>query len=129
MMYKYIRFILITIFLLTTQSSYAKPPIFVDNPEDAFALSEDINIDVLLVFTASWCPSCVVMKNDINANLEIVEDTIVCYVDHDKRMDMVKEYKVRILPTYFLYRKRIERKKEVGYKNISKFRDWIKNAK
>lgn len=128
-MYKYVRLILIAILLCMGTSSYAKPPIFVDSPEDAFALSEDINIDVLLVFTASWCPSCVVMKNDIDSNLDVVENTIVCYVDHDKRSDMVKEYKVKILPTYFLYRKKLERKRESGYKNISKFKEWIKSDK
>lgn len=128
-MYKYLKIILIAILVYVGGTAYSKPPIFIDSPEDAFALSEDINVDVLLVFTASWCPSCLVMKNDINTNLDIVENTIVCYIDHDKRPDMVKEYKVRILPTYFLYKKKLERKREVGYKNISKFKEWIRNDK
>lgn len=118
-----------TIFLLLFYSSqvYSKPPAFTDTPEDAFALSEGIESDVLLIFTASWCQSCVVMKNDLHNNLDIIEDMIVCYVDHDNRKDMISEYGVRVLPTYFVYRNKKELKRATGYKGLSKFKEWLNN--
>jgi thioredoxin 1 len=118
-----------TIFLLLFYSSqvYSKPPAFTDTPEDAFALSEGLDLDVLLIFTASWCQSCVVMKNDLNNNLSVIDDMIVCYVDHDNRKDMVSEYGVRVLPTYFVYRNKKELKRATGYKGLSKFKEWLNN--
>jgi thioredoxin 1 len=127
-MFKKLLLITVTIALMFGGSqAYCKPPAFVDTPEDAFALSEGLDLDVLLIFTASWCQSCVVMKNDLNNNLSVIDDMIVCYVDHDNRQDMVKEYQVRVLPTYFVYRKKKELKKAIGYKGLSKFKTWLNN--
>lgn len=113
--------------LFCSSQAYSKPPAFTDTPEDAFALSEGIGVDVLLIFTASWCQSCVVMKNDLHNNLDLIEDMIVCYVDHDDRNDMVREYEVRVLPTYFVYRNKKELKRAAGYKGLSKFKEWLNN--
>lgn len=113
--------------LLCSSIGYSKPPIFISAPEDAFALSEDLDIDVLLIFTASWCQACVTMKNDLHNNLSVLDDTIVCYVDHDAKIEMVREYKVKTLPSYFLYRKKIEKRRGFGYQNLSKFKKWLEN--
>jgi hypothetical protein len=40
---------------------------------------------------------------------------------------MVKEYRVRIIPDYILYRDSIEIKRKVGYKNKEKFQEWLLN--
>lgn len=118
-----------TIFLLLFYSSqvYSNPTVFTDTPEDAFILSEVIGTDVLLIFTASWCRSCVVMKNDLHNNLDIIEDMIICYVDHEHRTDMVKEYDIKVLPTYFIYRNKKEIKRATGYKGLNKFKEWLSN--
>jgi thiol-disulfide isomerase/thioredoxin len=113
--------------LLVSSQAYSKPPIFVDKAEDAFALSEDIKVDVLLVYTATWCGSCIVMKNDLHNNLDLIENTIVCYVDYDDNLNMAKQYGVKTLPTYFLYVDKKEKKRGVGYRGIKKFKEWLKN--
>lgn len=117
----------ILLLILSSSQAYSKPPAFTNTPEDAFVLSEGIGSDVLLIFTASWCRSCVVMKNDLHNNLDIIEDMIICYVDHDDRTDMVKEYNVKVLPTYFIYRNKKEIKRAIGYRGLNKFKEWLSN--
>ena len=94
---------------------------------DAFALAADTKKDLLIIFGANWCVYCNILKNDIKTNLNIVEDKIVCFVDFDQNKDMVKEYRVRTIPDYMLYRDSIEIKRKVGYKNKEKFQEWLLN--
>jgi thioredoxin-related protein len=103
----------------------AKPPVFTKTPEDAIILSKELDLDVLLVFTASWCQSCQIMKKDIHNDLNLIENTIVCYIDFDSNKDLAKEFKVRILPDSMIYRNNIEIKRKVGYKNKEEFKQWI----
>jgi thioredoxin-related protein len=110
-----------------SQGLFAAPAIFVDSPADAFALAEDTKKDLLIIFGANWCVYCNILKNDIKTNLNIVEDKIVCFVDFDQNKDMVKEYRVRTIPDYMLYRDSIEIKRKVGYKNKEKFQEWLLN--
>lgn len=127
MLEKNILYIIVCIILSCCTSGYGELPIFANSPEDAVVLAESSSLDVLLIFTAPWCPSCVTMKNDLHNNLHIIANKIVCYVDYDKSPDMVKEYKVKIIPSYFLYNHRIEKKRGSGYRNITKFQKWLEN--
>jgi len=120
-------FLLILFIINNSQGLFAAPAIFVDSPEDAFALAEDTKKDLLIIFGSDYCVYCNILKNDINTNLNIVEDKIVCFVDFDQNKDMVKEYRVRIIPDYILYRDSIEIKRKVGYKNKEKFQEWLLN--
>lgn len=106
----------------------AAPPIFLNNPNDAFALSEDLKIDVFLLFTADWCPSCNVLKNDIHSNLDSFENIIFCYVDYDKYKEMATQYQVKILPDYRIYKDKIEIKRKIGYNNKTELLQWIKQT-
>jgi thiol-disulfide isomerase/thioredoxin len=110
---------------ISSQITLAAPPVFVKNPEEAFMLSEEINADVFLIFTAEWCPSCKVMKNDIYNNLDQFQNSIICYIDYDKYKDMAKQYDVKILPDYRIYRNKVEIKKKIGYKSKNELFDWI----
>jgi thioredoxin 1 len=120
-------FLLILSIINNSQGLFAAPAIFVDSPVDAFALAADTKKDLLIIFGASWCVYCNILKNDINTNLNMVEDKIVCFVDFDQNKDMVKEYRVRTIPDYMLYRDSIEIKRKVGYKNKEKFQEWLLN--
>lgn len=122
-----IRYILALILTLNCCILYAKPPVYVRNLLDAIALSEEINADVLVMFTASWCGACQVMKHDINTDTSgLLDDHIICYVNHDTEVDLVKEYRVKFLPDYFLLRKRKEIKRKTGYKNWKEFKQWLR---
>jgi|688.fasta_scaffold04147_9 thioredoxin 1 len=120
-------FLLILSMINNSQGLFAAPAIFVDSPADAFALAADTKKDLLIIFGANWCVYCNILKNDIKTNLNIVEDKIVCFVDFDQNKDMVKEYRVRTIPDYMLYRDSIEIKRKVGYKNKEKFQEWLLN--
>jgi thioredoxin 1 len=120
-------FLLVLSMINNSQGLFAAPAIFVDSPADAFALAADTKKDLLIIFGANWCIYCNILKNDINTNLNMVEDKIVCFVDFDQNKDMVKEYRVRTIPDYMLYRDSIEIKRKVGYKNKEKFQEWLLN--
>lgn len=105
------------------------PPIYVSNMLDAIALSDDIGVDVLVIFTAGWCGACQVMKTDIvNDGSNTLANHIICYVDYDDNTSLVKEYRVKKIPDYFILRKRKEIKRRVGYKNFTDFKKWIENG-
>lgn len=104
------------------------PPIYVSNMLDAIALSDDIDHDVLLIFSASWCGACQDMKKDIiNDKSGILNNHIICYIEYDENQALIKEYKVRKIPDYLIIRKRKEIKRKVGYKGFIEFSKWIKN--
>ncbi len=67
------------------------------------------------------------MKQDISKTPKVVDDKIVCYVDYDTNTDLVKEYKVKLIPDYFILKKRIEMKRKVGYTNLGNFIMWLKD--
>lgn len=107
----------------------AEPAILVDTILDGVALSENLKKDVLVIFTADWCPACKKMKKDIVDDLSMVDDKIICYVNVDQDKDLVKEYKVRSLPDYFILRNNTEMGRMVGYKDRATFIKWLNNVK
>lgn len=124
-MKKYILIILISAILSMYNSVIADAPVFVYNLLDAIVESKDSRKNVLVIFTANWCPSCLAMKKDIEENTILLDNLIVCYVDYDKNQDLVKEYRVRIIPDYFIMRENIEIKRKTGYDGIKKLTSWI----
>ena len=118
-------FLFILSIINNSQGLFAAPAIFVDSLEDAFSLAEDKKKDLLIIFGADWCVYCNILKNDINTNLNMVEDKIICFVDFDQNKDIVKKYRIKTIPDYMLYRDNIEIKRKVGYKNKEKFQEWL----
>ncbi len=56
--------------------------------------------DVIIFFTASWCPTCNALTRDINNNLDkIPADVSILKVDYDTSTAMKKKYNVRIQHT------------------------------
>ncbi len=102
-------------------------PVYVNNLLDALAEAESSNKDILLVFTAGWCPVCQIMKKEILENPSVVEDKIVCYIEYDLNRDLVNEYQVKIIPDYLIMRDRIEIKRKTKYSNLQNFKKWIEN--
>lgn len=111
--------------LLLCSTVYANQPIFVDTPEDAFALAEENKQDVLLVFTADWCKYCKVLHKHIQDDPKMVSKLIVCFVNYDDRSDLVKEFKVKVIPDSFLYRDKIEIKRKTGFKTKADYIEWL----
>ena len=99
----------------------AEPPVYMSSLVDSVALSETSHKEILVVFTADWCKYCSIMKQDISKTPKVVEDKIVCYVDYDTNTDLVKEYKVKLIPDYFILKNRMEIRRKVGYTNLGNF--------
>ena len=56
--------------------------------------------NVLLFFTASWCPTCRALKKDIEKNMDIIpDDMLIVELDYDKETQMKKLYWVTIQHT------------------------------
>jgi thioredoxin-related protein len=106
-----------------------EPPVFVHDMLDALALSESSNKQILVVFTADWCKQCQIMKKDISDSPDMVEDTIVCYLDLDTNKELAKEYQVKFIPDYCILRKRIQIRRTRGYTTREKFIKWFQNDK
>lgn len=126
-MKKYIIPILIAICL--NSLCFADPSIFVSNYNDAQLLSQKINRPILLIFRADWCNHCDEMKEDLSLNLSVLDNTIVCYIDYDKNKQLIKNYKIKSVPTIVVLKDNKEISRKVGYKNIIDLTQWLENVK
>ncbi len=62
------------------------------SPEKLANITTDKTI---LFFKASWCPTCRVLDQDIQENLDkIPDDVTILAADYDKEKELKKEYKV-----------------------------------
>lgn len=113
-------------FITTITNSGFCDSVYIENSlEDAVLLSQDTGQPVLVVFSADWCKYCNIMKKDIEQNLSDFDSYIICYIDNEKREDLVKEYRVKTIPDYFILKNNIEIKRKVGYKNYSNLTEWL----
>jgi len=69
-----------------------------------------INIDIhVLAFTAKWCPAC---KRDKPQIEEMRRRNVkVTVIDADEQPQLLKEYRVKSLPTYIVYQDDVEIKR------------------
>jgi hypothetical protein len=67
------------------------------------------------------------MEKDIIETPSIVNDKIVCYINMDNNPELVKEYRVKTIPDYFILRNKIELTRKVGYSNKNDLVKWLKN--
>lgn len=115
--------------LFSNSQNFAAPPVYMNDLNDALALSESSKTDLLVIFSADWCYHCKRLKEDIQKQESVLDDYIVCFVDKDKNPELVKEYRVRSIPDYMLLRNKVEIKRKAGYDNISKLERWLNRAK
>jgi hypothetical protein len=111
--------------ILFSTNLIAEDAVFIDSLEDAVSFAEDQDKELLVVFSADWCKNCIVMKKDIKSNLNWMENKVICYVDIDTRTDLREQYKVRLIPDYFILKNKIESKRRIGYDRKS-FLEWLK---
>lgn len=86
--------------------------------------------EALTVFTAKWCPNCLVFKQDLDENPELWKDYKVEFVDFDQNKDMARELGVKRLPTFILHdHNGDEVGRKVGYHKASGLLRWLKETK
>jgi len=121
---KHILLSIIFIVVILAGSSDAKPPIFLDNYNQAIKISKELNQPLILLFSADWCVYCVKLKKDISDNMDKFEDTTICIVDIDKNKNLSKKYGVRSIPkTLVIDRKGNKIKEFKGYIDFNLLRD------
>lgn len=118
------KYVIILILCLISGTIQAAPAIFVDSLEDAIALSENSNRDVLLLFGAEWCGACKQLQMDLTNNSQMSDDLIICHIDIDSNKKLAKEYRVKTIPYYLLIRDKKEIKQEKGYGDSKRFIRW-----
>jgi thiol-disulfide isomerase/thioredoxin len=58
---------------------------------------------VVLFFSAKWCPTCQALNKDINTNLsDIPSDVVIVSVDYDSNLDLRRQYGVTVQHTLVL---------------------------
>lgn len=63
------------------------------------------NMDVLIFFTADWCPHCQKMKNETLSNEKVkkaLEKYILYMCNTDQEQNIAKSYGVKGIPAYFI---------------------------
>ncbi|MFK7779583.1 MAG: DUF3179 domain-containing (seleno)protein [Candidatus Gracilibacteria bacterium] len=81
--------------------------------------------NVLLFFTASWCPTCKALKNDITKNIDLLPDDLyIVYIDYDTEIEMKKEYGIKVQHTLvFIDNNKNEILKKIGITRIQSLID------
>ena len=77
---------------------------------------------VLIEFYANWCGPCQ-MLNEI---LEKINDIDIIKIDVDKHQKLAKEYGVMTIPCLILLNKGKEEKRNIGFINEDKLKEFIK---
>lgn len=84
-------------------------PAIPENVANLFKMEQDVSNHQILVFTASWCPACVQMKNNEfpalrKKNWEIGENesSHIRLIDVDRHPGLTDKYHVQSLPTLIL---------------------------
>lgn len=84
----------------------------------------------LTVFTAKWCPNCVVFKQDVDKNPELWKDYKIEFVDFDQHKDMAQDLGVKRLPTFILHdHNGDEVGRKVGYGKPAGLLRWLEETK
>jgi len=89
--------------------------------------AKDTNTKLLLVFTADWCTYCAYLKNDLMANMDMVnEKYTVCFIDFDSNPELARKYKVTSIPASIAFEDKVYYKK-VGYnRNFLSYMGFLK---
>lgn len=94
------------------------------------AMTQRLNADDVLIFSANWCGHCKTLKADIQKDPSILDGYEWGYVDADQEKEMTREYGVKSLPTIIVVSKdNKEVKRQVGYKGAEQLKKWLNDTK
>lgn len=82
----------------TTYSQTSSDHAYVTDLELALKLSKQTKQKVVVIFSASWCSFCKILKNDM-PYLSGFDNKIICILDVDQEKKLAKKFKTKSLPT------------------------------
>lgn len=98
--------------------------------EEATKASKQLNKDILILFETRWCSSCRRFKLENFSNNKVEEELnnyIVCLLDIEKDLPIVKQFNVKSFPYYLIVDSNHNIKKRgSGYKSTNMFFNWLK---
>lgn len=62
-------------------------------------LTKPVNAEDLIVFSADWCPSCVVLKDFLKNNRQKIKKYDLQILDIDVNKDLQRKFRVTRIPT------------------------------
>lgn len=81
--------------------------------------------DDLLIFSADWCPSCVRLKQAIQANPSIVDGFTVSVIDFDAQRNLARKHGVKRIPTVVRVLSNGQTVKKVGFTTGADLKQWL----
>jgi thioredoxin-related protein len=112
--------ILYSIVFLST--AYADPSISVNSYDEAVSLSKQMNLPILIIFSSDDCSYCNLLKE----NIPDIENTIVCFIDYQNNKQLVKQYKVSLIPdSIVIDHKENQLKRLKGFKDKHSYEAWL----
>lgn len=121
---------ILALILLSSNMAYSNDAIYVDNYDRAIVLSKELQHKIILIFGAEWCFKCSELLENIAKNKDDFQNTIICYVDIDKYIDLKKQFKIKKIPvTIILDPKQKIISGYMGYDNYDKYKSWYIDKK
>jgi thioredoxin-like negative regulator of GroEL len=129
-MQKYLKLLIISIFSIifgiNTINAEQSNNAYVTDYNIALMLSKDTKQNIIVIFSASWCEACKILKNDL-PSIEGFDNKIICILDIDDNKHLSKQFKIKSLPTSILVdSSSIEKSRLIGYKK-DKYEEWLKS--
>lgn len=76
------------------------------------------NRKTLLIFSASWCGPCHIMKQDLNTDKklkEVIKNYDIIELDYDVDKDVVQGYNIKTVPSFVIMHNGKEIGRKIGY--------------
>ena len=84
----------------------------------------------IMVISAVWCPSCLILKKSIKRIKEKYKDLEIKQLDYDLDEDEVKIYNIGDkLPVIISFKDNIEINRLIGEKKDNEIEDFLKDSK
>lgn len=124
---KYFLYVLLIFIIAFNHNNSIAEDIYIDDIAVAEQEAEKTDKKLLLIFGADWCKYCVVLKNDLEKQLDIVtESYVVCHIDYDTNKDLVRKYRINGgIPHSVIVNQNGSIKTKLGYSGFSGYKAWL----
>lgn len=110
-----------------TPSTYAQVSsdnAYVTDLNLALRLSKETKQQVVVIFSASWCNFCNLLKRDL-PNLSGFDNKIICILDTDVEKKLARKFKVKTWPTSVILNHNGEEISRITGYNKVQYSEWL----